>query len=112
MEIKKLQIVRIHVPNTKPEDDYAAIKINDEVYRTEDIGMVRQKCEKFLKGITMPEEKVINVKCVMCDVQVDIPLSQERIISTDQGAGFIRKPDFICEKCGSTCEVTLPEPTG
>ena len=57
------------------------------------------------------EEKVVKVECYMCKVHVDIPLSQVRIISTDQAAGFIQVPEYICEKCGSNCVVTLPEPT-
>ena len=57
----------------------------------------------------MSEEKFVKVECVMCDVHVDIPLSDVRIISTDQGAGFIMNPQYLCEKCGSECVVTFPE---
>ena len=48
---------------------------------------------------------VWHVECMMCDTAVDI--DAEAIISTDQGAEFIRKPDFICGKCSSVCTVSL-----
>lgn len=113
MEIEKLQIIRMHVPNTDCADDYVAIKINNQVFRTEDIELVRRECLTFLKGASvMPEEKTIKVECLMCNVGVDIPLSDMRIISEDQGSGFIQNPQYVCEKCGGVCTVTLPEPTG
>lgn len=56
----------------------------------------------------MDEEKTIKIECFMCNVHVNIPLSEMRIISTDQGIGFIRNPQWICEKCGSVCTVTIP----
>lgn len=62
--------------------------------------------------MSMKPVKVMNVRCEMCQTELDIPISQTRIISTDQGAGFIQKPEYICEKCGSVCTITLPEPTG
>lgn len=47
------------------------------------------------------------VECMMCETTLELETSEYKIISTDQAAEFIHKPDFICGKCRSVCVVTL-----
>ena len=44
------------------------------------------------------------VNCIVCKTEVNIPIEEIRIISTDQGAMFIQDYNYICQKCGSVCE--------
>lgn len=65
-----------------------------------------------LKMSKKEDTRCFKVDCPMCKTNVDIPIEDFRVISTDQGAGFIQNPKWICERCGSACLVELPEPTG
>ena len=57
----------------------------------------------------MEKKKFWSVQCIVCNTTVDLYIGDYRIISTDQGAEFIRVPKFICGKCGSDCYVKLVE---
>jgi len=48
MHIETLQIRKMHFPGSETEDDFAAIKINEDVFRTDDIDLVKKACERFL----------------------------------------------------------------
>ena len=49
------------------------------------------------------------VSCLMCRTTVQLDIDDFRIVSTDQGAEFIRQPHFICGKCKSVCTSELIE---
>lgn len=49
MVIQEFKIRRIHWPETAKEDDYIAIRINGQMYRTEDVNMVTKEIKKFLE---------------------------------------------------------------
>ena len=55
------------------------------------------------------EKRYWKVECMMCETHVCLDIDEFRIISTDQGAVFIKKPDFICGECKSVCVVKLHE---
>ena len=55
------------------------------------------------------KKKVWAVSCVQCNTTVDLPISEFRIISTDQAAEFIKVPKIICGKCKSDCYVVMKE---
>jgi len=52
------------------------------------------------------DEMLWKVWCPTCDTTLAMKL-EHPITSTDQGARFIRKPAFVCEKCGNNCDVKL-----
>lgn len=54
-------------------------------------------------------KRVWAVNCLICETTVDLDIGDFKIISTDQGAEFIRVPRFICGKCKSECTVELVE---
>lgn len=49
------------------------------------------------------------VDCLVCETHVYLAAHDYGIVSTAQGAEFIRKPTFICGKCGSVSTVELGE---
>ena len=69
--------------------------------------------KKGIKKMETKEEtktrRFWKVDCLMCETHVCLDIGDYSIISTDQGAGFIRKPNFICGKCRSVCTVELVE---
>lgn len=48
-----------------------------------------------------------SIECLTCETTLDLKASDFSIISTDQGAEFIRKPTFVCGKCGNKCYIKL-----
>jgi len=53
------------------------------------------------------KKKFWRVDCLMCETTLDI--EAVIVFSTDQAAGFIKEPKFICGKCSSVCTVELRE---
>ena len=47
------------------------------------------------------------VSCMMCETSVHLEL--ETIVSTDQGAEFLLRPDVLCAKCKSVCVLEMTE---
>jgi len=56
---------------------------------------------------TEKRTRVWAIQCLTCETTLDLPTDDFRIISTDQGAEFIRKPVFVCGKCNNECFVRL-----
>lgn len=101
-----------------PVDTYATIikgYIKGEVVEKDGKFVLQKQTEEGSNKMAEPKEvkketkRFWAVRCMMCETMVDLPLDDFRIISTDQGAEFIRKPDFICGKCRSVCMVDLKE---
>ena len=51
--------------------------------------------------------KLWNIWCPTCNTTLSMDTSEFVVTSTDQGARFIRKPTFVCDKCGNNCHVEL-----
>ena len=55
------------------------------------------------------KEKYLKLECAKCNTQLHIPISELRIISTDQCAGFIEQRTYRCEKCNCSCIQNIVE---
>jgi len=55
------------------------------------------------------ETRIWSVECHTCETSLGLNIDEFRIVSTDQGAEFIRKPVFVCGKCKNECHITLRE---
>lgn len=53
------------------------------------------------------EKRVWRVSCMVCDTRLDLDFIGFRLISKGQAAEFIRKPFFVCGKCGQACRVQM-----
>lgn len=101
----KLSIIDKHTDQVivfLPEELDAVEGIISKLGRKWRIDEQKEKEEKKTK-----DSRVWVVKCIPCGTAVHLDIGEFRIISTDQGAEFIRKPAFVCGKCGSNCAVFL-----
>ena len=48
MDMKTLQIRRMHYPGSDPKGDYGVVRINGIMYRTDNLELISNECEKFL----------------------------------------------------------------